>query len=268
MTASKDQAFACARQEKRLQFQKQWDIFVKSNSFFMALILLSIAQVVFFGLSGFFIWDFANQIRLLPKGMPFWSILMMFGAQLLVNAPGFLFCFGLWMIRRKTRWENQDTPDLSGIKWMQKVNFGVILVTGTALALYPTVIIQAGENFKEEDVYKIFYLFLVSTLLLIVSATLIRLVLRGAEENISCCWSDDKFVLPLILALAAVVPAILLWAPLKNPFYISAALLAASNAYVVFRYWLFLRKVGAAQAEIDRAVIASRENPDDPYQRY
>lgn len=268
MTKANDDAFARARQEKRLLFQQHWNSFVQSAHFLTAIILLSAAQGLFFLLSGSYIREFARQLSLIPEGTPLWSRLLMLAVQILVSIPGSLFCLGLWNVRRKTRWEGEHTPELSGLKLMQKVNFGVILVTGAALALYPTVIIQVGESFKKEDVYKIFYLFLISTILLIVSVTLIRLVLRGAEENISCCWSDGKYVLPLGLVYLTAVAAALIWAPLSSPFFIGVGLLAAAYLYVLLRYWLFLRKVGAAQAEIDRETIASRENPNDPYQRY
>lgn len=267
-TNQKQQSFAQARQDKRLIFQTRWNCLLNGPQLLAANIFYTAAQLLFFLFSGGFILDQALLIGLIASPTPGWQKLMILSVQILLSLPGFACCAGLWRLRKKSRWEEGITPDISGLRWMRITNFAVIFATGAALALYPTVIIGVGEYFREESVTRIFYLFLGSSLLLILSATLIRIVLRGAEENISCCWSDTRCVLALILVLIAALLAILIWAPLKKLFFIAAGLVVAANLYVLAVYLQFLKTVGKIQAEIDRAVIASRENPDDPYNRY
>lgn len=264
----KPQSFAQARQDKRLAFQTQWNRLLHSPQLLAVNLFYTVTQLLFFLFSGGYIQEQALFIGLIASPPPDWQKLMMLLVQVILSLPGFACCAGLWRLRKKSRWEEGTTLDISGLRWMKIANFAVIFVTGGALALYPTVIIGAGEYFREESITRIFYLFLASTLLLILSASLIRIVLRGAEENISCCWSDTRCVLALILVLIALLLAILIWAPLKKLFFIAAGLVIAANLWVLVIYLLFLKTVGKTQSEIDRAVIASRENPDDPYDRY
>lgn len=264
----KSDIFAQARKEKRLVFQENWNRFITSPQFLAAVIAYTAAQVLFFLFSGDFILrqglfiGIATQLGSRVQG------LIIAGIQILLSVPGGLFCAGLWLLRRKTRWNGEDSPDVSGIRLLRITNWGLTVVTGIALAIYPTVIINAGEYIKGAALYRVFYLFLAATLILIVSATLLRLVLRQAEENIICCWSEQRFVLPLLILFPVVILAVLLFAKLMDLFFIAVILLAAVIFWVLLLYWLFLRKVGQIHQEIDRKAISSREDPDDPYKRY
>lgn len=268
MDKSSTDSFAQARQEKRQIFQQHWNAFIGSPSVLCALIFCGIAQGLFLIFSGSFMMELALNTGILRQEHPFWCKLVIFGLQLLVSAPGCMMVVGLWRICRRTRWQTDAMPDITGLRLMRRVNLAVSILCGAALAMYPTIIISAGEYLKEEAILQIFYIILAMTVLLIVSVTLTRTVLRNAEENICCCWADTKFVLPLILVMAAVVIAVLAFTPLNWLFSLCLGLMALSFGYLLTLYRLFLRKVAAKQEAIDRKTIASRENPDDPYLRY
>lgn len=268
MVKASTDSFSQARQEKRLIFQQHWNAFIRSPLLLSALIFFSAAQGLFLIFSGDFILALALNTGILRPAHPFWCDIVVFALQLLVSAPGCIIGIGLWMTYRRTCWQADTTPNITGLRWIRRVNLAVCILCGGALALYPTIIINAGEYLKEEAILQIFYLILGLTALLIVGVTLIRTVLRNAEENITCCWANTRFVLPLILVMAAVVIAVMAFAPLTQPFYICLGLLGLSYGYLLTVYWLFLKKVAVKQEVIDRKAIASHENPDDPYNRY
>lgn len=264
----KNDVFAQARTEKRLIFQENWNRFITAPQFLAAVITYTAAQIFFFLFSGDFILRQGLFIGIASQPGNWLQRLIILGIQILLSVPGGLFCAGLWLLRRKTRWNGEDTPDISGIRLLRITNLGITIITGILLAIYPTVIIYAGEYIEETALYRVFYLFLVATLMLIVSATLLRTVFRQAEENILCCWSEQRFVLPLLMVFPGVILAVFLFAKLSDLFFIGVIFLAAVNFWVLLLYWLFLRKVGSIHEKIDRQAIASREDPDDPYKRY
>ncbi len=267
VNASTD-SFAQARQEKRQLFQQHWNIVVRSPILLSALIFFSAAQGLFLIFSGSFILELALDTGILRPVHPFWCDIVIFLLQLLVCAPGCITVIGLWKIRRSTRWQADVPPDVTGLRWIRRVNLAVCILCGGALAMYPTIIITAGEYLKEEAILQIFYVILGLTALLIAGVSLIRTVLRNAEENITCCWAETRFVLPLILVLAAAAAAVLILTPLNLLFSLCLGLLLLSHGYLLTVYWLFLRKVAMLHEAIDRKTIASHENPDDPYHRY
>ena len=260
--------FAQARQQKRLVFQTHWNRFVQSPLFLSALIVLSIAQGLFTVFSGTFLHEQAVALRVIRQSHPLWCDLIVFVLQLIISAPGCVFAAGLWNIRRKTRWEEGSEPNLSGIKLLRRINYAVCLITGITLALYPTIIVTAGEYLPEKALLRLFYLLLASTALFILCVTLVRIILRTAEDNLSCCWTESRFVILLIVILILIAIGTLVFAPLSKPFYIALAVLAAAFAYLLIVYQIFLHRTSAEQAEIDQKAVSSRENPDDPYLRY
>lgn len=268
MVKSGTDSFALARQEKRQLFQQHWNSFIASPRVLSALIFCSIAQGLFSIFSGSFIAALALSTGILRQEYPIWCDMVIFLLQLLVCAPGCITVIGLWQIRRKTHWLSDTPPDVTGLRWIRRVSLGVCILCGGALAMYPTIIITAGEYLKEEAILQIFYLILGLTALLIAGVFLIRTVLRNAEENITCCWSETRFVLPLILVLAAAAAAVLILTPLNLLFSLCLGLLLLSHGYLLTVYWLFLRGVAMLHEAIDRKTAASHENPDDPYHRY
>lgn len=261
-------SFALARQEKRQLFQQHWNTFAGSVPVISALIFCSIAQGLFTVFSGSFIAALALNTGILRQEHPLWCDMVILLLQLLISAPGCITVAGLWQIRRKTRWLSDTPPDITGLKWLRRVNLGVCILCGGALAMYPTIIITAGEYLKEEAILQIFYLILAMTLWMIAGVWLIRTVLRNAEENITCCWADTGYILPLILVIAAGVAACLIFTPVNLLCSLCLSLLLLSYGYVLTLYGQFIKKVAARHEAIDRKTIASRENPDDPYNRY
>ena len=261
-------SFARARQEKRQLFQQQWNHFAQSPLFLSSLIFLSIAFILFAVFSGGFIREQAIALRIIGQKHPLWCEFVIAGLQLLIAVPEVLFALGLWKIRTQTRWQEDNEPNFSGFRILKWVNYAICIITGIMLAMYPTIIVAAGEYLKEDELIRLFYLLLSSTLLFVLCVTLVRIILRTAEENITCCWANSRFVLLLTVICVLLVPVILLFAPLSQPFYIALAVLSGGFSYLLFIYWRFLHKTAAAMNKIDHTAISSRENPDDPYHRY
>lgn len=263
MRPSREDAFGKAREEKRVIFRENWNRFISGKPFLTAVIVLALTQLLFFFLSGSSV---AYFVAILGTFSGKTHLLLTFGVQVLLSLPGFLNCVGLLLIRRKAQW--QPEPNLIGIRLLRWVNFGVILITGAALALYPTIIIGASEYYTQETIYRIFYVILCSTLLLLLSVFLLRPMLRMAEENVACCWSERRFELPLIFIFLVIVLIMLIYAPLRHLIFPGAILLLLAYALVLWLYWHFLKQVSDAQQIVDDGVISSMENPEDPYNRY
>ena len=186
---------------------------------------------------------------------------------LLLSLPGFGFLTGLWKICRKTYWNGDTLPDASGFRIIKLTNTLLCIVSGIILALYPTIIISAGEYMMDYMLLRLFYLLLPFVVIFAVCVSLVRIAIRKAEENVTCCWADTGCLLPLILIMAGVVAAVLIFSE-RTLFFWSVAALAAVYGAFLLCWWLFLRKTAICQAAIDHKIIASRENPDDPYNRY
>lgn len=261
-------SFAQAREKKRLLFQKAWDRFIAGPLFLLSAVILTAASFLFFLFSGGFIRQQAIALNILAEDHHMWCYGVIAAAQLLCAAPSLALCAGLWLLRKSCRWQDHTAPDISGLRLMRRTNFLLCCLTGITLALYPTIIITAGEYLLPEALYRLFYLLLFSCLLFILCVTLVRAVLRSAEENITCCWANTRFLLPLWLILLGGALAIFLFAPLKQLFYPAAGLLCIAFFLLCFSYWLFLKKLDRQFAPIDREAIASREDPNDPYLRY
>ena len=257
--------FSAAREQKRVIFVERWNLFIRGKSFLAAMVLLLLAQTAFLILSHGLIDALGTDLGLFPV-IPWQRGLLIFAVQMVLSLPGFLNCIGLFLIRRKAIWE--QAPNLVGVRLLRWVNYGVIAVTGAALALYPTVIISVGDYYVPADIYRIAYLFICSTLLMLLCVILLRPVLRMAEENIACCWSEQKFVLPLLITLLLIGVVILFYAPLNQMFFVGMILLILAYSFLLWIYFRFLRRVSDAQGRIDRAVISKYEDPDDPYNRY
>ena len=261
-------SFAQARQEKRLLFQQSWNHFVQHPLFLSAIIFVSVGFLLFFVFSGGFIHEQATLLRIIGKNHPLWCDFIIGGLQLLVSVPGILFAVGLWKIRFQTRCQEGSEPNLSGLQLLKRVNYVICIFTGIILALYPSIIIYSGEYLKDDELLHLFYILLSSTILFALCVTFVRIILRTAEENISCCWANSRFILLLSAILLIALTTILLFAPLSQPFYIALAVLIASFFYLLFIYWIFLHKTASAMNTIDQAAISNCENPDDPYHRY
>lgn len=262
------ESFSQARQQKRLIFQALWNRFVQGPLFLSAVLSVTVAQGFFLIFSGSFLLEQALLLGILGQNYPFWCNIIIFALQLLLSAPGCLFVTGLWHLRRHTHWKEESTPDCTGLKLMKWTNTALCAVTGIVLALYPTIIITAGEYLKQWQIYQLFYLLLSSSLLFVLCFCFVRPVIRTGEENITCCWAGTAWLLPLILAIAAVLAAVLWLLPLTKPFYAALALLIAACGFLLSVYWSFLRRAAYEQAQIDQQVIAHREDPNDPYSRY
>ena len=260
--------FAQARLEKRLIFQQSWNSFIQSPVLLAALIALTFAQGMLTVFYGSFLYEQAVYFGIIGSEPPVWCWLIIALLQLILSLPGWGIVAGLWRIRTKTRWHGDAITDISGVKLIKLFNTILTTFTGVTLAMYPTIIITAGEYLQEEPLFRLFYLLLSSSALFLLCVTFVRIVIRTAEENITCCWAEAKFLLPLIVTLLAVVAAVFLFAPLFKLFYIAVALLSAAFSFLLILYWHFLRKVALQGAKIDRQAISSREDTNDPYSRY
>ena len=264
MQRTSSESFADARQQKREIFQSRWNQFIQNGFCYVLLGLLLAAQVaVFLSAIGFL----RQQIIFLSKpgrSHPLWYDVAI---ALFLSLPGFGFWTGLWKICRNTRWHGDDLPDISGFKLIKLTNTIVWIISGMILALYPTIIITAGEYMMDYKILRLFYLLIPFVLLFAVCVSLVRIAIRKAEENLTCCWSDTGCLFPLVLILAGVVAAVLIFSE-RTLFFCSVAALAAVYGAFLLCWWLFLRKTAIRQAAIDHKIIVSRENPDDPYNRY
>ena len=260
-------SFKQARQEKREIFQHRWNHFVHNPFWYVFLMLFAAVQILFLVSSVGFIREQAIFLTFLKENPPIWCEAIVWGVALFLSLPGFGFWVGLWKTCRKTRWQDDITPDISGIKLIKLTNLLICIVTGLILALYPTIIVTAGEYLMEFRILRLFYLLLPFVIVFALCVSLVRIVIRKAEENITCCWADAGYLLPLILILAAVAAAVLYFFEITL-FTVSIAALAAVYAAFLFCWWVFLKKVLIRQAAIDHKTIVSRENPDDPYNRY
>lgn len=267
MQHSASDSFKQARQEKRQLFQARWNRFIENPFCYVLQVFLFAAQVMFLLSSAGFIRQQTIFLTFIDENPSIWCEAVIWGVALFLSLPGFGFLAGLWKTCRKTRWQEDNTPDISGIKLIKLTNLLLCIVTGLMLALYPTIIVTAGEYLMEFRILRLFYLLLPFVLVFALCVTLVRIVIRKAEENITCCWADTGCLLPLILILAAVVAAVLFFFKVTL-FAVSIAALAAVYAAFLFCWWLFLKKTLIRQAAIDHKTIVSRENPDDPYHRY
>lgn len=259
--------FANARQENRQIFREHWNRFIESRQVLTALIVYTVLQGLFFVFSGGFIRRQAELIGLLAAPPVFWQKLAILGVQLVVNLPGALTCIGIWLIRCKTRWVDEEVPKLTGVYLIRRTNWGVSAVTGLLLGLYPTVIVYAGEYLTQPELTRVFYLFLCSTLLFAVSVTMLRLVFRSLEENVSCCWASFDWVLPLIFVYGGAIVALLIFIKI-DLFIIVAALWGGAVIWILVLYRAFLSRTASLQAQVEQKVIQSREKSYDPYSRY
>lgn len=260
-------AFAIARQKKRDVFAAYWDCFLQSKPFLLALLLLTGAQAAFSLLCGSFLYDTAIAIGLLGKNHAVWCYFAVAGVQLLFCVPGWLTLAGLRQLRKHALWGQAQAPDIRGIRFIRLANLSVCVAGGAALAVYPTVIITAGDYVSQSRLIHIFYLFLAATVLFLVCITFVRIVLRCAEENITCGWANTRMLLPLILTCFAGGAAIC-FLPL-HPFYPAAAALCCSFGILLLLYRHTLCRIQNQQEAIDAQAITSRRHAyDDPYNRY
>lgn len=263
MPINSPDSFAQARKEKREVFQTYWNQFIQKPLSYVLLGLFLAAQVLFFISSIDYIRQQLLYLTKLKENQAIWYAVAI---AAVLSLPGVGFSVGLFRICRKTRWQGESTPDISGVKLIKLTNILLCIVTGITLALYPTIIITAGEYIMEDKLLRLFYLLLPSVVLFALCVSLVRIVIKRAEENITCCWSDTGCLLPLILILLAAAAAALVFG--KTLFFISAAALLAAYAAIAIRWWLFLKKTALRHAAIDQNTIARRETPDDPYHRY
>lgn len=260
--------FAKARQENRQIFREHWNGFIATPAVLAALITYTVLQGLVFVCSGGFVHRQAELIGLLGILPPTQEKLIILGVQIVLNLPGILFCVGFWCLRKKTRWEGDSTPNMIGVRLLRVTNWGLTGVTGLMLGLYPTVIIYSGDFLKQEELTRVFYIFLCSTALLAISATMLRLVLRNLEENISCCWAKTNWLLPLILVLGASIAAGFLFMKECFLFLVAAALWAGALLWILCLYYRFLSRVSKLQEAVDQKAIQTRGHMDDPYSRY
>ena len=269
MYISKDTSdlFANARQENRQIFREHWNRFIESRQLLAALIVYTVLQILFFVFSGGFIRRHADLIGLLAEPPLVWQKLAILGVQIVVNLPGILTCIGLWLLRSRTRCVGEEIPNLTGVSLIRRTNWVVSAVTGLLLGLYPTVIIYAGDYLKQAELTRVFYIFLCSTLLFAVSVTMLRLVFRSLEENISCCWSNFDWILPLIFAYGGAIVSLLIFMKM-DLFIFVAALWGGAVIWILVLYRACLSRVASLQAQVEQKVIQSREKSYDPYSRY
>ena len=260
-------SFKQAQQEKRELFQSRWNRFIQNRAFYGLIILLLAGQILFLLSSVGFIREQAIFLTVIKENPPLWCEAVIYGIAILLSLPGFGIAAGLWKICRKTRWQEDTSPDISGVKLIKLTNILLCVFTGLILALYPTIIITAGEYLMEFRLFRLFYLLMPFVAMFAMCVSLVRIAIRKAEENIVCCWSDTGCLLPLILILAAIAAAVLLFFDLTL-FSVSIAALAAVYAAILMCWWIFLKKTLIRQAAIEHKAIASQSNPDDPYSRY
>lgn len=263
MPITSSDSFGKARQEKREAFQKHWNQYVNNPFSYVLSVLLLAAQFLFFVSAIPYIRQQILFLTKLGEGHPIWYETAI---AAILSLPGVGFSAGLFRICRKTRWQGEAAPDASGFKLLKLTNILLCICTGIILALYPTIIITAGEYMMDYKLTRLFYLLLPFVFLFALCITLVRIVIKRAEENVTCCWSDTGCLLPLILVLLTTAVVAVIFG--KTLFFISVAALAAAYACIAIRWWLFLRKLSLCHAAIDQKTIARRENPDDPYDRY
>lgn len=257
-------SFARARTEKRELFQNQWNQFIQSWLHYVLLALLLASQVLFLLSSVDFFRQQILFVTKLGENHPLWYEVAI---SLFLSLPGFGFLAGLWKLCRKSRWQEDTAVGISGFRLIKRTNLLICVFTGIVLLLYPTIIITSGEYLREPQLLRLFYLLMPFVALFLLCITLVRIVIKKAEENFLCCWADTGCLLPLILILASVAAVSLAFFP-KTLFVISVAAMAGVYAVILICWWLFLRRTAICMAAIDHKVIVSRENPDDPYHRY
>ena len=267
MQVTSSDSFKQARQEKRKLFQTRWNLFIGTPFCYVLLALLLAAQMLFLLSSVGFIREQAVFLTVIQENHPLWCEAVIGGVAILLSLPGFGFLAGLWKICRKTRWQEDTVPDISGVRLIKVTNILLCIFTGLTVALYPTIIVTAGEYLMEFRLFRLFYLLMPFVALFALCVSLVRIAIRKAEENITCCWADTGCLLPLILILAATAAAVLMFFEVSL-LSLSIAALAAIYATFLFCWWVFLKKTLIRQAAIDHKTVAERENPDDPYNRY
>ena len=262
-------AFNQVRLEKRQLFQSHWNQFLHSGFLKAALCLLTGAQLIFTLCAGFFAMELIDIIARLPESGPFWSYLLALLSQILVAVPGWVTVAALWNIRRHGLWQGETVPEPAGLIWLKRVNKSVCAVGWIGLFCYPAATIAAGEYLHPGAVDVIFWLFVALTAILVIRITLVRVVLREAGENISCCWGNTKLLLPLIVVVLLLAAAAIVYGDFAPLFCGSVSLLLLSYGLVLGLYYRCMSALDRQFTQIDVKVAAKCKDPyDDPYSRY
>lgn len=261
--------FNQVRQEKRSLFQNQWNQFLQSPGLVAVLCFLTVAQGFFMLCAGPFAMTLIEKIGRFPGQRPVWCYFLAFACQLLAALPGSVSVAAFWNIRRSGSWKADITPEPKGLVWLKKVNTWVCAVGWVALFVYPTVTIAAGEYLPFSAVEIIFWLFVAMTAILVIRVTLVRVVLRQAGENITCCWTNTRLLLLLILVLALIAAGGILFGSFAPVFCLSVSLLALGYGLLLGSYYLRMRRLDQAFAGLDAKAASRVADPfDDPYNRY
>ncbi len=259
--------FAQARREKREVFIRSWNPFLRSIPVRIGLSVFSVSGLLTVLFSGSFLRKMCLASDLLQPGYPVWINWILLAIQLLIAVPMLLLTTGLWQVYAKALWQEQT--DVSGLQQIRSVNTGICIFTGIAMFFYPTVIIGLGELLPERAILFVFYLFLLMSVILVVCVTLLRAVLRRAEENISCCWANTQYILALLLVIFLLVLMIIFLLPLAEPFVLAWLLLMLATAFLLLLYYRVMMRISIAHDQIDADTIEkNRDIYDDPYTRY
>ena len=265
---TKEARFAQARAEKRQIFQENWNSFLKQPALRISLLAYLASRLVIFLVSGMTIRDIAFEIQILHEGYPAWCNFVIFGLQLLLAVPGAVMCLGLLRVLRRGSWPAEGKPDTKGCTMLRAGNIIVCVLSAVALAIYPGVIIVTGEYLPEGAARAVFDLYVVVTILLLNGLIFVRPVLRHLEENITCCWSDYGFLLPLMLLLPFVAVGVRASLPESWGLWIGCGAMVLSMEMLMALYYGFLRKTYAAHEEINDALAAQLQDPYDPYNNH
>lgn len=262
-------SFNQVRQEKRSLFQTLWNQFLQSPGLVAVLCFLTVAQGFFTLCAGPFAMTLIEKIGRFPDQRPIWSYFLAFACQLLAALPGWVSVAAFWNIRRNGSWKADITPEPKGLVWLKKVNTWVCAFGWVALFVYPAVTIAAGEYLPFSAVEIVFWLFVAMTAILLIRVTLVRVVLRQAGENITCCWTNTKLLPLLVLVLAVIAAGGILYGGFAPVFCLSVSLLAFGYGLLLGSYCLRMRRLDQAFAGLDAKAASRMADPfDDPYNRY
>lgn len=257
------------RQEKRSLFQTLWNQFLQSPGLVAVLCWLTAAQTFFTLCAGPFAMSLIEKIGRFPGQRPIWSYFLALVCQLLAALPGWVSVAAFWNIRRSGSWREDITPEPKGLVWLKKVNTWVCAFGWVALFVYPTVTIAAGEYLRFSAVEIIFWLFVAMTAILVIRVTLVRVTLRQAGENITCCWTSTKLLPLLIFVLAVIAAGGILFGGFAPVFCLSVSLLALGYGLLLGSYYLCMHKLDRQFVQLDAKAASRMADPfDDPYNRY
>lgn len=265
---SREQLYADAKLEKQKVCRLNLAKLQTDSVFIVALWIYGLSHIPGIIFAFPMIRDVAFSAGLLQEGYPFWCNLLLALFALLTAVPGIVTFFGLLLLKCHYCAETTERPNLTGYHLIRIVFITVMILCGIAIALYPTIIIAAGEYRTEDQIISLFYIFLAVTWILLFGLIWIRPILRKLEENIICCWAEYGFLPSYMLLLPLFCVAVMICLPQSVPLWGTVGILTAALEVMAFRYYRVIRQTAEQFDKIDANIQANSRNPYDPYNLY